>query len=133
FYVGVTYNRSYWVNQSSSPTEVIPVFELSGNSGKKQSSWDVTSTGYIVRKQLHHNQNRRSYVYLRLAQMYLDFAEALNESNPGDPRILEFVNLIRDRAGLPQYGAGVDPLPAPTGQVAVRQAIRHERQVELAF
>jgi hypothetical protein len=133
FYVGVTYNRSYWQNQGSSPTEVIPVFELSGNSGKKQSSWDVTSTGYIVRKQLSNSRDARGWVYVRLAQMYLDYAEALNESNPGDPKILEFVNLIRERAGLRQYGAGTDPLPVPTGQVAVRNAIRHERQVELAF
>jgi hypothetical protein len=133
FYVGVSYNRCYWQNQGSSPNEVVPVFELSGNSGRTQSTWDVTSTGYIVRKQLANSNQSRGWVYVRLAQMYLDYAEALNESSPGDPEILKAVNLIRERAGLPQYGAGINPLPIPGGQDAVRNVIRHERQVELAF
>jgi hypothetical protein len=133
FYVGVSYNRCYWQNQGSSPNEVVPVFELSGNSGRTQSTWDVSSTGYIVRKQLANSNQSRGWVYVRVAQMYLDYAEALNESSPGDPEILKSVNLIRQRAGLPQYGAGTNPLPVPNGQDAVRNIIRHERQVELAF
>lgn len=132
FYVGITYNRSYWQNQSG-PTEVIPVFEKSGNSGKSQSNWDVTSTGYIVRKQLASSGNSRGWVHLRLAQIYLDYAEALNEAEPGNSDILKYVNIIRERAGIPQYGAGENAIPIPSGQAAVREAIRHERMVEFAF
>ncbi|MFT4093877.1 MAG: RagB/SusD family nutrient uptake outer membrane protein [Niabella sp.] len=133
FYVGVTYNRSYWQNQAGS-TEVIPVFEYSGNSGKVQSSWDVTSTGYIVRKQLATTgYSSRGWVYLRLAQIYLDYAEALNEVDPGNTDILKYVNLIRVRAGLPGYGSGDSDIEAPTTQSTVREVIRHERQIELAF
>jgi hypothetical protein len=65
--------------------------------------------------------------------MYLSYAEALNEASPGDPDILKYVNLIRERAGVPQYGVGVNPLPVPGGQAAMRAAIRAERRVELAF
>jgi hypothetical protein len=133
FYVGVSYNRCFWQNQGSSPNEVVPVFELSGNSGRTQSTWDVSSTGYIVRKQLANSNQSRGWAYVRLAQMHLDYAEALNESSPGDPEILKAVNGIRQRAGLPQYGTGTNPLPVPNGQDAVRNVIRHERQVELAF
>ena len=134
FYVGVTYNRSYWQNQGGSTTEVVPVFELSGNSGKSQSSWDVTSTGYIVRKQLANSGNAsRGWVYLRLAQIYLDYAEALNESDPGNPDILRYVNYIRERAGVPKFGDGANDIPIPNGQDAVRNLIRRERMVELAF
>ncbi|MGN6618219.1 MAG: RagB/SusD family nutrient uptake outer membrane protein [Ilyomonas sp.] len=133
FYVGVTYNRSYWQNQGQSAEEVIPVFELSGNSGRTQSTWDVTSTGYIVRKQLSNDGSRRGWCYLRLAQMYLDYAEVLNETDPGNPDILKYVNLIRRRAGIAVYGSGADEIPAPTSQTAVRDVIRHERMVELAF
>lgn len=134
FYVGVTYNKSYWQNQGGSSREVVPVFEYSGNSGKVQSAWDVTSTGYIVRKQLANSSNAsRGWVYLRLAQIYLDYAEALNEAEPGNADILKYVNLIRERAGVPQYGTGANALPAPATQQAMREAIRHERMVELAF
>ncbi|MGJ7032916.1 RagB/SusD family nutrient uptake outer membrane protein [Niabella hirudinis] len=133
FYVGVTYNKSYWQNQGGSATEVTPVFELSGNSGKTQSSWDVTSTGYVVRKQLAASGDSRGWVHLRLAQIYLDYVEALNESDPGNPDILKYLNLIRERAGIAQYGNGVNALPLPAGQQEMREAIRHERMVELAF
>lgn len=133
FYVGVTYNRSYWQNQGQSADEVIPVFEQNGNSGRIQSTWDVTSTGYIIRKQLTNDGSRRGWVYLRLAQIYLDYAEALNETDPGNPDILKYVNLIRQRAGIPVYGGGTGEIPAPTTQSGIRDIIRHERQVELAF
>ena len=48
---------------------------------------------------------------------------------------LKYLNLIRERAGVPQYGTGIDSngfnkIPL-NGQEEVRQAIYHERRVEL--
>ncbi|MNL18423.1 SusD family protein [compost metagenome] len=63
--------------------------------------------------------------------LYLNYAEALNESSPGHADILKYVNLIRKRAGVSGYGEG--DVAIPVGQVAMREAIRKERQVELAF
>lgn len=133
FYVGITYNRSYWLNQSSNSSEVVTVMELSGNSGRKQSTSDVSPTGYIVRKNVVTNGNNRGSVQLRLAQIYLDYSEALNEYDPGNTDILKYVNLIRERAGVPKYGTGTGAIAAPATQAQMRQAIRRERQVELAF
>jgi len=65
--------------------------------------------------------------------VYLNYAEALNEYSPGNPDILKYINLIRERAGIPQYGAGANPLPVPADQNAMRAAIRAERTVELMF
>lgn len=133
FYVGITYNNSLWLNQGSNDGEVITVMELSGNSGRKQSTSDVSPTGYIVRKNVVTNDNSRGSVQLRLAQIYLDYAEALNEYEPNNPDILKYVNLVRERAGVPIYGAGEKQIQAPASQQAMREAIRRERQVELAF
>lgn len=49
--------------------------------------------------------------------------------------ILKYVNLVRERAGIPQYGTGkdsngLDKIPAPADQTAMREAIRRERRVE---
>lgn len=66
---------------------------------------------------------------LRLAEIYLDYAEALNEYDPGNPDILTYINLIRERAGIPEYGSV--ELEAPASQEAMREAIRKERRVEL--
>lgn len=131
FYVGITYNNSYWLNQSSNDEEVITNMQFSGNSGRQQSSSDVSPTGYIVRKNVAENGNNRGALMLRLAQLYLDYAEALNEYDPGNAEILTYLNLIRQRAGVPLYGSA--DLAVPNGQAAMRTAIRHERQVELAF
>lgn len=133
FYVGITYNKSYWLYQGSNTSEVVTVMELSGNSGRKQSTSDVSPTGYIVRKNVVGNSNDRGNVQLRLAQIYLDYAEALNEYAPGNADILKYLNLIRQRAGIPLYGSGEGQIPAPTTQTAMRTAIRKERQIELAF
>ncbi|SFC20037.1 Starch-binding associating with outer membrane [Parapedobacter composti] len=131
FYVGVTYNNSLWLNQPNADREYLTVMEFSGNSGRINSDSDVTPTGYIIRKNVHINGNDRGFVYIRLANVYLDYVEALNEYQPDHPDILTYLNLIRERAGIPAYGT--EGLPVPSGQSAMRQAIRKERQVELAF
>ncbi|MBW8684571.1 RagB/SusD family nutrient uptake outer membrane protein [Chitinophaga rhizophila] len=132
FYAGITYNNSYWLFQEGS-TPIITNMEFNGNSGRSQSTSDVSPTGYIVRKDVFTNDNARGVVLLRLANIFLDYAEALNESAPGNADIMKYVNLIRNRAGIPQYGTGEGMIPEPTTQEAVREAIRAERRVELAF
>jgi len=65
-------------------------------------------------------ESRTDYQIFRLGEVILNFAEAAFElGNTGDA--LNAINKIRTRAGIPSLGA-VD-----------REAIRHERKVELAF
>ncbi|WP_129717928.1 RagB/SusD family nutrient uptake outer membrane protein [Pedobacter sp. SYP-B3415] len=132
FYVNITYHNSVWLNRNNG--DIITEFNNNGNSGKATGGNDYTVTGYVVRKAMGLGKwdvGNRPVILYRLANVYLDYAEALNESTPGDPDILRYLNLIRERAGIPQYGSA--DLPAPSGQDAVRQAIRDERRVELAF
>jgi hypothetical protein len=130
FYVGITYNNSYWINQVNN-SNIVTSFFFNGNSGRSQSTSDVSPTGYAVRKNVAGGGGTRGVVLLRLANIYLDYAEALNESQPGNADILKYINIIRERAGIPQYGSGT--LPAPVGKDAMREAIQKERRVELAF
>lgn len=134
FYVSVTYDGSRWLNTNGG--EIITSTQASGNSGRNASASDFSPTGYIVRKNMitgPWQSGNRSFVLMRLAQVFLNYAEALNESAPGNADILKYLNLIRERAGIPQYGAGPGMIPAPAGQIAMRAAIRSERRVELAF
>jgi hypothetical protein len=132
FYVGITYNNSLWLNQQNG-SEIVTNFFNNGNSGLSQSLSDVTPTGYIPRKNVAANGDGRGALLLRLANIYLDYAEALNESAPGSADILKYLNLIRSRAGVPQYGSGTGALTAPVGKDNMRLAIQAERRVELAF
>lgn len=131
FYVNITYDNRTWLNKNSG--EVITNLYFRGNSGKGTSN-DFCPTGYVVRKGAttrDWRQGNSVIIYTRVANIYLDYVEALNEASPGDPDILKYLNLIRERAGIPQYGSA--ELAAPSSQAAMRAAIRQERQVELCF
>ena len=128
FYVGITYNGRIWLNTTTSSGIVTTETYYNGNSGKRVGGNDYSPTGYIVRKNITQSyaNNNRAWVMFRLAKIYLDYAEALNESAPGDADIAKYVNLIRERAGIPA-------LPTGLSQDQMRTAIRKERRVELAF
>ena len=132
FYVNITYHNSVWLNRNNG--NIITEFNNNGNSGKATGGNDYTVTGYAVRKAMglgNWRENNRPVILYRLANVFLDYAEALNEAEPGNPDILKYVNLIRERAGIPQYGSA--DLPAISDQESMREAIRKERRVELAF
>jgi len=130
FYVGITYDNSLWLNTGQG--KIITRTHYNGNSGRKVGGNDYTPTGYVVRKNVAIGDNtNRTVVLLRLAQIYLNYVEALNEYNPNHPDILIYLNAIRNRAGIPEYGSA--DLEAPASQEAMREAIHKERQVELAF
>lgn len=132
FYVNITYNGSVWLNTNNGT--IITEFFNNGNSGKATGGNDYTVTGYVVRKAMglgKWDENNRPVILIRLANIFLDYAEALNEAEPGNAEVLRYLNLIRERAGVPQYGSA--ELPAPAGVDAMREAIRKERRAELAF
>lgn len=142
FYASVTYNNSVW--QGGNMTSSAPItFFFSGPNGKNGHPTDFSRTGYLVRKNVgpqtnsgsggNGNKQNRPLILFRLGEVYLNYVEALNEYNPNDPDILKYLNLIRERAGIPQYGTGAADIPVPQGQDAMREKIRVERRVELAF
>lgn len=129
FYVNITFNNSLWLNRNYG--DVITEIWYRGNSGKLVGGNDHSVTGYIPRKNILDGSTDRPWVVMRLAEIYLDYAEALNEYDPGNPDIMIYLNKIRNRAGIPEYGS--KELAVLTGQAEVREAIHKERRVELAF
>jgi len=95
----------------------------------------ASKTGYYLNKYVNTGldllQNRTSnhaWVIFRLAEMYLNYAEALNEADPGNPDIKKYVDLVRKRIGV-----NMPALPSGLSQPQMRDAIRHECRVEFAF
>lgn len=137
FYASVIYNNS--VFQGGKMTAAAPIsFYANGLNGKEGHATDWTRTGYTIRKIMGTQTNpitkvnqNRPLVLFRLGEVYLNYAEALNEYSPGNPDIIKYINLIRERAGIPQYGSA--GLPVPADQSAMRTLIWQERRVELAF
>lgn len=93
----------------------------------------ATRTGYYLNKYVNQGLDLEtgqtsvhSWIIFRLAEIYLNYAEALNEYDPGNSDIASYVNQIRSRAGMPG-------LPSGLSQDEMRERIRHERRIELAF
>ncbi len=70
----------------------------------------------------------QDFIELRLSDVVLLYAEALNENGSSATEVLGLVDPIRTRAGLNP----LDPVVLNT-QALVRQAIQDERRLELAF
>jgi hypothetical protein len=136
FYVSVLYDNA-WIQRGELGNRRIDL-RPGKEDNLSQNDVNFPEAGYLVMKKVHpdHAANNtaqthppRQGVLYRLAEAYLSYAEALNEYDPGNPDFLKYVNEIRKRAGIPEYGS-VD-LPAPVGKEKIREAIRRERRIEL--
>jgi starch-binding outer membrane protein, SusD/RagB family len=109
--------------------------------GKDDPANDFASrTGYYLKKFMNDNLDlqknqtvKRDWIRFRYAEIVLNFAEAMNEAHgPSDDNgyglsATDALNMVRTRAAV--------GLPALDGlsQSQLRDAIKHERRVELAF
>ena len=103
---------------------------------------NASPTGYYLKKFLIENLNLtndakqiRSWIAFRYAEILLNYAEAMNEAygpdinNGYSMTARGAVDAIRAR-----FGVGMPPVNVTVGDVVgMREAIKHERQIELAF
>lgn len=137
FYASILYNGARYKGGAITQDSITVDMTYSGKDGKKNGGEDYSHTGYLVFKNVSPETNRlagisnsRPYVLIRLGEIYLNYAEALAEYGGNDGEALKYLNLIRKRAGIPQYGNG--ELAEVHGSELIAQ-IRAERRVELAF
>lgn len=91
-------------------------------------------TGYGLKKFLepgnlpygYSTLSEQNSVVIRLGEVLLMYAEAQNEIAGPDGSVYEAMRDIRARVDMP-------PLPAGLSKDAMRERIRHERRIELAF
>ena len=133
FYASINFAGSIWkTTRSSNWTEPhTNEFWFKGMDGKNNAGSDYCKTGYLMKK-LHYPSRvpwqytpQMMWVYIRLGEIYLNAAEAINEYyGPADA--YQYINAIRTRAGLPELESGLS-------QDQMRDKIKHERRIELAF
>lgn len=105
------------------------------NSG---TSLNYSMTGMLSQKRIipgdfTNNTYSGAYVsiYIRYAGILLDYIEALNEVDPGNPDIRKYWDMIRERAGLPSIFETCPDIEGDKDEQ--RKYILRERQVELNF
>ena len=94
---------------------------------------EVNTTGAILHKiipyELGVGNDYQMYpngILFRVAELYLNYAEAMNEYDGPTPEVYAAINVVRDRAGMPD-------LPAGLTQPQMRDRIKNERDIELCF
>lgn len=134
FYATILYDGAKWMTRN-----VETYFDVDSNGnitgGGKDTkfgndSWNASPTGYNMKKFMDEgyalnswNFCARNWIHLRMAELYLNKAEALYHT--GDEEgAREALKPIRQRAGMPAVTAtGADLL----------EAIKNERRIEFAF
>ena len=96
---------------------------------------NASKTGYYLRKYqieslnlLNGNTGVHSWIIFRYPEIFLNYAEAMNEWNPTSADVKRYYDIVRLRTGvaMPVLATGLT-------QAEVRDKIRNERRVEFAF
>ena len=143
FYQDVIYQGKSWfkVYQDKEANKQYQVdFSLHGGAGPESA--DTPLSGYLLGKFKNRTVNhasgdtqkytRVSIIY-RLAEFYLFYAEVLNEIDPSNPKIIEYIDKVRERAGIPGYAklAEEGKKDISGNYEKQKEAIQRERFVEL--
>lgn len=120
----------------------------SGEShGRVANTGDYLVTGYALKKLVHQDTEGDAYnkaitypwPMIRLSELYLNYAEALNESTGPSTEVYESLNMIRQRAGVPTVqdawsnASNAITVNKHLTQEGLREIIQQERSIELAF
>ena len=149
FYASLSFDRGTWYGDGYTNDEPANLafyhFRAKEVSGR-QTSEDHSYTGYLNKKVCSYKTGltkdgfspyRYSFPIIRLADLYLMYAEALNESQESPTQdVYDYVDLVRERAGLKgvkeswsKYSKSPDK---PNTKNGMREIIRMERLNELA-
>ncbi len=156
YYAWLGFDGGLWYGQKAEVNDPIPgdLFWVACRAGgaqqKKGYDWGPV-TGYYPKKIIHY-QNRQTsatgydaitypWPMIRLADLYLLYAEAINESEgttgTHSSDLFFYIDAVRERAGLPGIKESWDYYSNAPGrydsQAGMRQIIQRERLIELSF
>ena len=146
FYANLGFDGSTWYGNDQRTDEDLYIIRGKAGDPSGQSLYtNINATGYYPKKYLHYEtvisdnswtQKQYSFPIIRLADLYLVYAEALNEIQGPSGEVFEYLDEIRLRAGLngveASWANSTNP-SKPTTKEGLREIIQQERLIELAF
>lgn len=148
FYADLGFDGGTWYGQGqyddSSP---LHVEGRAGDYSAKRRAENYSITGYYAKKIVNYltvtgNDGKiviQSYPWpiIRLADLYLYYSEALNEVDGPTNEALKWINLVRERAGVPSVQESWDNFSTMPGKYQTKEGFRaiihQERLIEMAF
>ena len=130
----LTNTAALFENRDSRLKKTVFVDHPDFGDGKVHTPSNSRPTGYGLMKFLAPENipygfstlSQQNAVTLRLGEVMLMYAEAQNELAGPDATVYKAMKDLRARSGMPE-------LPAGLSKEAMRERIRHERRIELAF
>ena len=124
FYKTIIYHESTWQGVKMDLSTTTPQFPAG-----------TFMTGYFVRKYVPEEIKKAStttayhnWIFFRLAEMYLNYAEAMNEVDGPTTQVREAINTVRARSGVIAI-----PGDLTGDKKSMRTRIQRERAIELSF
>lgn len=124
FYKTIIYHESTWQGVKMDLSTTTPQFPAG-----------TFMTGYFVRKYLPEEIKKASsttayhnWIFFRLAEMYLNYAEAMNEVDGPTAQVRDAINTVRARSGVIAI-----PGELTGDKKSMRTRIQRERAIELSF
>ncbi|SIO04100.1 RagB/SusD family nutrient uptake outer membrane protein [Chitinophaga niabensis] len=153
FYANLGFDRGVWFGNGSSDdnnTNISTAMYIQARKSQMAAQAGHTNysiTGYWPKKLIHYlsvveksgNFTMQQYPYpeMRLADLYLLYAEAENEANGPTNQAFEYIDSVRARAGLKGVKESWDTYsnkgPKYASKEGLRKIIQQERMIELAF
>ena len=136
FYYSILYNQATMTNRSTTAQTTINIYSDANNNrvGDGLQAY-YTKTGYYARKMCNDRVPYtsltvdRSLPVIRLAEIVLGYAEALNELGQTEPAVVQ-LNKIRSRAGIEAGTNGRYGIPANVSKEDLRTLIGNEYRLE---
>jgi len=149
FYASLGFDGCVWYGQGLfDDSKTWHMEAKAGQIGARLGSTNYTVTGYLPKKLVNYKNdfgsnsggyNVISYPWpvIRLSEMYLMYAEALNEVNGPGEEVYSWIDAVRKRAGLNgvvESWSAYSKNPAkPTTKDGLRDIIQRETMIELVF
>ncbi len=151
FYAGLGFDGGRWYMRdgTATGTDIDGMYVQSKNAELAGIGHFINwnETGYFIKKLVSWESTTNStnaptwkaypWPEIRLADIYLAYAEALNELEPGAAEAISYVDRIRERAGLKgvvESWSSYSSNPRKyTTQEGLREIIQRERLIEFAF
>lgn len=144
YYADLGFDRGIWYMANSPSKSDENTFWLKARGSETSQSSPVPVCGFYMKKTVNWHMDWNTLTYpsypypeMRLADLYLLYAEALNEAQGPQNDVYEYINRVRARAGLTTVQSAwstysKNPTKYTTKE-GMRAIIQRERAIELCF
>lgn len=151
FYADLGFDGSIWYMFNSPTSSDSATFNVVAKKGQRMNEVNtdyINMSGYWIKKLVNwkfafsgtiNAATSENYPWpmVRLADLYLLYAEALNEASGPGAEVLQYLDLVRERAGLQgvqqSWGTYSTSPNKPSTKEGLRSIVHQERLIELAF